>query len=188
MAQALTDDLWRLLNEAREDLGPNATEDEVQALADDLWRLLNEAHGDLGPNATEDEVQALADERYYGLIHHAEASRIRLYVPKKQNAELRALLDETDELIERAKTREAKRPLRVQAARISGLTLSPLLPPGALRISLMVGLVAGGVLGCVYWSWWFAFAWLTAATFSPRIVGEIAYLAGCFVRGYRRDD
>ena len=113
---------------------------------------------------------------------------MRLYMTKKESEELKTLLEETHQLIELAETTEQKQQLSLQAASISGLMLSPLLPPGGLRISLMVGLVAGGVLGCVYWSWWFAFAWLAAATFSPRIVGETAYLAGCFVRGYRGDD
>ena len=113
---------------------------------------------------------------------------MRLYISKKQSEELKTLLDETYQLIECAKTAEQKDELNLLAAKISGTLLSPLLPPGGLRISLMVGLVAGGIVGCVYWSWWFAFAWPAAATFSPRIMGEAAFLAGCFARGYRGDD
>ncbi|MCY4506703.1 MAG: hypothetical protein OXG35_07050 [Acidobacteria bacterium] len=113
---------------------------------------------------------------------------MRLYMRKKESEELETLLRETHQLIELAETAEQKQQLDLYATSTSGLLLSPLLPRGGLRISLMVGLVAGGVLGCVYWSWWFAFAWLAAATFSPWIVGNTAYLAGCFVRGYRGDD
>lgn len=113
---------------------------------------------------------------------------MRLYMSKKESEELKRLGDETRRCIEYAETAERKEELELLLTRIAGALLSPLLPHGWLRISLMVGLTAGGVLGCVYWSWWFAFAWLAAATFSPWIVGMTAYLAGCFVRGYRGDD
>ena len=113
---------------------------------------------------------------------------MKLYMTEKEFKELETLQEETDQLLELAETTEQKQQLSLLAASVSGLMMSPLLPTGGLRISLMVGLAAGGVLGCVYWSWWFAFAWLAAATFSPWIVGMTAYLAGCFVRGYRGDD
>ena len=107
---------------------------------------------------------------------------MRLYMPKKESDELKALLEETDQLLEFAQTAEEKEQLGLHITRISALLLSPLLPVGGLRISLMAGLIAGGVLGCVYWSWWSALAWPAAAMFSPWIVGETALLAGCFAR------
>ena len=113
---------------------------------------------------------------------------MKLYMTKKQSDKLKTLQEKTHRLMELTDTPEQEHELRLLDARISGALLSPLLPPGGLRVSLMLGLVAGGVLGCVYWSWWFAFAWLAAAVFSPRIVGEVALLAGRFARGYRGDD
>ena len=107
---------------------------------------------------------------------------MRLYMTKKKSDELKALLNETDQLVEFAQTAEEKEELSLRITRISALLLSPLLPHGGLRISLMVGLITGGILGCVHWSWWFAFAGPAAAMFSPWIVGETALLAGCFAR------
>lgn len=96
---------------------------------------------------------------------------------KKHSAEIARLLNEGN------LTPEERQKLEALQAQLSGALLSPWLPFGWGRRSIMMVLFLVGAIGLAQGNDYFLFAWLFLLFFSPRVVGEVAYALGRFMAG-----
>lgn len=96
---------------------------------------------------------------------------------KKQSAEIAKLLKEGN------LTAEERQKLETLQTQLSGALLSPWLPFGGGRRSIIIVLFLVGASGLVQGNGYFLFAWLFLLFFSPRVVGEVAYALGRFMAG-----
>ena len=97
---------------------------------------------------------------------------------KKQSAEIAKLLKEGN------LTAEDRQKLEVLQIQLAGALLSPWLPFGWGRRSIMIVLFLVGANGLIQGNGYFLFAWLFLLFFSPRFVGEFAYALGRFMAGF----
>ena len=108
---------------------------------------------------------------------------MRLYIQKKDRDALVGAMGSFENILnDKSSSAEEKQTAELQIASISGALLSPLFPTGITRNVLMLGCFLLGFLAFLTpyeWLFWFFFI---ALTFSPRIVGELAYLGGCVAR------
>jgi hypothetical protein len=72
------------------------------------------------------------------------------------------------------------------AAMIAGYLMHAWLPTTLIRKILMFLFFIIGIIGIVKWSLWFGLFIVFGAAFSPRIVGEVAYLFGSLRRNQRK--
>ena len=91
---------------------------------------------------------------------------------KRYLAEISALLTEGN------LTPEEKQRLEISSAQLAGTLCSTWLPFGWGRRTAMIALFLVGALGLVVGNIYFLIAWLFVPLFSPRFVGECAYLLG----------
>lgn len=95
---------------------------------------------------------------------------------KRQSEEIAKLLKEEN------LTAEEKEKFETLQAQLAGALLSHLLPFGWARRLIMVVLFFVGVYGLAIGNNYFLLAWLLLLCFSPRIVGELSYAFGKFLR------
>ena len=104
---------------------------------------------------------------------------MRLYISKKSRDEVLGLMDSFQNVLNDKKSNaEEKEAAELQLASLAGVLISPLFPTGITRNVLMIGCFTLGFLAFLTpyeWLFWFFFI---ALVFSPRIVGELAYLTG----------
>lgn len=105
-------------------------------------------------------------------------TREELEEARKQSAEIAKLLKEGN------LTAEDRQKLEALQAQLAGVLLSPWLPFGWGRRSIMIVLFLVGATGLVQGNGYFLFAWVLLLFFSPRFVGELAYALGKFMAGF----
>ena len=108
---------------------------------------------------------------------------MRLYLSKQEQLELKNTLKEvTDALDDETLSLEDREELENHKASLSGALLSPILPTGMVRILIMLSCFVLGV-SAFYTDYEFLFWFLLiGCSFSPRLVGTIAFLFGRFQR------
>ena len=82
-------------------------------------------------------------------------------------------------------TSEERAELVMHADRLSGLLLSIWFPMGIGRKLIMLVIFLVGIYGLLIGNHYFLFSWVILPMFSPRLVGEIAFLMGRFSAGMR---
>ena len=108
---------------------------------------------------------------------------MRLYLSKQEQLELKNTLKEvTDALDDETLSLEDRQELENHQASLSGALLSPILPTGVVRILIMLSCFVLGV-SAFYTEYEFLFWFLLiGCSFSPRLVGTLAFLFGRFQR------
>jgi hypothetical protein len=96
---------------------------------------------------------------------------------KKQLAQVSRVLREEN------LTPEERENFETLQTQLSGLLLSPWLPYGWGRRSIMLALFAVGAVGALGVNTYFFLAWVFLLFFSPRVVGEVSYALGKIFRG-----
>ena len=111
---------------------------------------------------------------------------MRWYMSEWERNELereRAILE--DILNDENSSEEEKQDAALRRACVAGALLSPLFPPGIIRITLMIGFFAVGFLSFLTSYKWLFLSFFLSFSFSPRIVGEMARVVGAFNRGWK---
>jgi len=75
-------------------------------------------------------------------------------------------------------TDDERQELEMHAAKLAGTLLSTWLPFGLLRKFLMTVFILVAIYGIISGMNWLIFSLVIAGMFSPRLVGEVAYLLG----------
>lgn len=111
---------------------------------------------------------------------------MRLYLTKREKQDLEAALDVHLYAIESENaSQDQKEQSSLEIAKISGFLMSPLFPTGIIRNVLMATCLGLGIAGFFLPHWWLWLFFLVALMFSPKITGELSYLAGQVWRGYQ---
>lgn len=111
---------------------------------------------------------------------------MRFYISKKERDEIKGLIENFEGILnDEISSAEEKQVAEDQIIKLSGILLSPLFPAGILRIVLMLSFFALGFLAFLTPYEWLFWSFFIALAFSPRIVGEMAFLRGRMV-GRRR--
>lgn len=97
---------------------------------------------------------------------------------KQQSAEIAKLLKEGN------LTAEDRQKFEMLQTQLAGVLMSTWLPFGWGRRSIMIVLLLVGAYGIVEGSGYFLIAWLQLLLFSPRVVGELAFVYGRFLAGF----
>src|SRR6267378_368214 len=100
---------------------------------------------------------------------------MRLLMTPAQQSELRKVSEELHaELARSDLTPEQRAKLVEHSYAVAGALASPLLPVGLPRQLLAALFVVVAIGGLLQGEWWFLVPLAIAATFSPRIVGEVS--------------
>ena len=98
---------------------------------------------------------------------------------KTEREFLKVLLDGVHEkLKERDLSPEERQRYEQMAARYAGILLSPWFPVDWVRRGIMIAMAIIGFLGLIFANYNLMLIWLLLPSFSPRIVGEVAYALG----------
>lgn len=97
---------------------------------------------------------------------------------KKQSAEIAKLLKEGNPPAEDRQT------LEMLQTQLAGALLSTWLPFSWGRRSIIIVVFLVGAYGFVEGSGYFLVAWAFLLLFSPRVVGELAFVFGSFMAGF----
>ena len=113
---------------------------------------------------------------------------MRFYLTKREKQDLDAAFDVHMYVVNSDyASQEQKEQSKLEIAKILGHSMSPLFPTGMTRNVLMAACMAFGIAGFFVSYWWLGLFIPVALAFSPRIAGELCYLAGQFQRGYHEN-